>query len=124
MNLSPSDAVEERTAMNLTFSRDDSDDPFTAIVPIPTVDDPAFAEGSFEITIQDDSSSDQQFTLSSDPTELANTTVLVEDLPIPELVLSESVYVLEGNVATLMVTTTTNPKRDLNSFLYPSRKWL
>ena len=113
LNLSPADAVEERTATGLSFDRDDSDDPFTAIIPILTVDDASEVAGTFVITLQDDSNTDQQYTLTSDLTKLTSTTAMVEDLPIPEISFVGPVSVLEEDTATLVITTTTNPKRDL-----------
>ena len=103
----------EQIAMNVEFTRDNTSDPYTAILPVPTINDPVAEAGSFTVILNVDPNTDQQYQLPSD-TSKTMTTVSIIDPPEPELTIESSKTVQEGSAAVLTITANADPKRELD----------
>ena len=106
----PTGTGVERDSASLTFERN-SDGDYTATLPVLTQEDDALDSGSFTVALQN--GANDSYIPTTDNTKSTTTTVNVISVPMPVLSFTGDVTIKESQTATLTISTTTEPKREL-----------
>ena len=109
---------EVRSSAELEFTQMGGSQRYTAILSIPTRDDPNAESGSIMVELQADDPTNTiaTYTITNESAKIAQNTATASiiDVPIPTLSISHSgTAVREGEIVTFTITATKDPKRDL-----------
>ena len=116
---------QRATSEALTFDSESGNPPFTAILEVPTIQDqtnPNAPMGTFTVELVAVANS----YIVSDTLSERKQSVTVIKVPIPELSIAykgtENTPIFEGTTATFTISTTTNPKRELDIKFTPTNE--